>query len=69
MWKKPIVKEPEFDSETFGVMDEKQTMDVAAGAVGTCYIAGYTCSTKKGSWKVGTCIGIGYAFNTKKGGF
>ncbi len=69
MWKKPMVKEPEFNSSVLEELEKEETMNVSGGAIGSCYVAGYTCGWYKGSVKVGTCLVIGYACTFTKGGF
>lgn len=68
MWKKPKFVEPKFDSEVLKEMSKQKAGSVNGGAVGTCYVAGYTCWST-GGFKVGTCLFIGYACNTSSGGF
>lgn len=60
MWKKPEILKPEFNSEVFEEMSEKEQLEVDGESVGTCFIVGYSCWSY-GGLGIGTCFTVGYS--------
>ncbi|MEE0931068.1 MAG: hypothetical protein UIM53_08710 [Acutalibacteraceae bacterium] len=63
MWKKPMVKEPEFSSKAFEELEKNQSSDITGGGfwgVGTCAAVGIACNTRKGGVCFGVCYVAGY---------
>jgi hypothetical protein len=67
MWKKPVLKTPDFKNLVCEELNELEALEINGEAAGTCWGVGYACDTRKGGIRVGTCAIVGYACNWREG--